>query len=49
MAIMLLDNKEDYLKHIADLIDNCDICTLDDILLRVLKNVYPNAFSKRYY
>lgn len=48
MAYIMFDNKEEYLKHIGDMLDKCDIFTLDDILMRVLKNVYPNAFPKKY-
>ena len=48
MAYWLFDNKEDYLKHIGDLLDRCDLNTLDKIMNLVLRNVYPNAFPKRY-
>ena len=48
MAYMLFDNTEEYLKNIGDLLNKCDIFTLDKIMNLVLRNVYPDAFPKRY-
>jgi len=48
MAYMLFDNKEEYLQHIGDMLNKCDIFTLDKIMNLVLRDVYPAAFPRHY-
>ena len=49
MAYLLFETKEEYLDNILSMIDKCDVCTLDDVLLLILKRLYPAHFGLKYH